>query len=91
MSFTTNDNVLTIEDITTRIVNFYPNPVKDVFFIDGFEHDLIEIYDTKYALVYRGYGRQVDMSAFHNGLYLVKINFVDGTSTVKKIIKESFN
>lgn len=87
VSFTTNDNVLSTIEHETSVVSLYPNPVKDVLFIDGLEFTSIEIYDTKSALVYRGYNQKIDVSELHKGLYLVKINLKDHTYNIKKIIK----
>lgn len=87
ISFTTNDNLLSIIEQATSVVSLYPNPVKDVLFIDGREFTSIEIYDTKLALVYRGYNQKINVSELNKGLYLVKINLKDHTYNVKKIIK----
>ncbi len=87
ISFTTNDDVLSIVEHTTSLVGLYPNPVKDVLFIDGLEFASIEIYDTKSALVYRGNNQKINVSEFHKGLYLVKIKLKDHTYDIKKIIK----
>lgn len=88
VSFTTNDNILSVMVQATRAISLYPNPVKNILFVDAPELASIEIYDTKSALVYRGFDQTVNVSALHLGLYLVKINFKDGSNTIKKIIKE---
>lgn len=89
VSFTTSDNVLSIIERATSLVSLYPNPVKDVLFIDGLEFTSIEIYDTKSVLVYRGgYNQKINVSKLNKGLYLVKINLKDHTYNIKKIIKD---
>jgi len=88
VSFTTNDNVLSIMEQATSVVSLYPNPVKDVLFIDGLEFTSIEIYDTKSVLVYRGYNEKINVSELNKGLYLVKVNLKDHTYNIKKIIKD---
>lgn len=88
VSFTTNDNVLSIIEQATSVVSLYPNPVKDALFIDGPGFTSIEIYDTKSALVYRGYNQKINVSELNKGLYLVKINLKDHTYNIKKIIKD---
>lgn len=88
VSFTTNDNVLSIIEHPTSEVILYPNPVKNVLFIDGQEFTSIEIYDTKSTLVYRGYNQKINISELNKGLYLVKINLKDHTYYIKKIIKD---
>ncbi|WP_434036277.1 T9SS type A sorting domain-containing protein [Formosa sp. 4Alg 33] len=88
VSFTTNDNVLSITDQTTSSVKLYPNPVKDVLFIDGVDVASVEIYDTKSVLVYQGNDENINVSALSKGFYLVKMYSKDGTYTTKKIIKK---
>lgn len=88
VSFTTNDSVLAILEQATSEDNLYPNPVKDVLFIDVREFTSIEIFDTKAALVYRGYDQKINVSELNKGLYLVKINLKDHTYYIKKIIKD---
>lgn len=87
VSFTTSDIVLSIMEYAKNVVSVYPNPVKDVLFIDGPEISVIEIYDTKSAIVHRGYKQKINISELHNGLYFVKINFKDHNYKIKKIIK----
>jgi hypothetical protein len=88
ISFTTDDILLSIVDQDFSKVSLYPNPVKDVLFIEGLEFISVEIYDAKSTLVYRGYDQKINLSKLNKGFYLVKINLKDHTSIVKKIIKE---
>lgn len=87
ISFTTNDNVLSNAEFATSLVRVYPNPVKDMLFIQGLEFTSIEIYDTKPALIYRGYNQKINVSELTKGLYFVKINLKDSTYNIKKVIK----
>ncbi|MDR6302296.1 T9SS type A sorting domain-containing protein [Mesonia maritima] len=87
VSFTTNDNVLSITEKKTSVVTLYPNPVRDVLYINGLAFTSIEIYDTKCSLVYRGYNEKINVSALNQGIYLVKVNLKDATYNLKKIIK----
>ena len=87
VSFTTNDNVLSIIEQATSEVTLYPNPVTEMLFIDGLEFTSIEIYNTNSKLVFRGYTEKINISELNKGLYLVKINLKDHTSNIKKIIK----
>ena len=68
-------------------INVYPNPVKDVLYIDNSEFTSIEIYDSRSALVYRGYNENINVSELNTGLYFVKVNLKDNTYNIKKIIK----
>jgi len=88
ISFTTNDILLSIIDQDVTVVSLYPNPVKDVLFIEGLEFTSVEIYDAKSTLVYRGYNQKINLSKLNKGFYLVKINLKDHTYNIKKIIKD---
>jgi hypothetical protein len=88
ISFTTNDILLSIIDQDFSVVNLYPNPVKDVLFIEGLEFTSVEIYDVKSTLVYRGDNQKINLSKLNKGFYLVKINLKDHTYIIKKIIKD---
>ena len=88
VSFTTNDNVFSITDQQMSVISLYPNPVRDVLFIDDPEFVSIEIYDTKSALVFSSYNQKTNISELNKGLYLVKINLKDHKYEIKKIIKD---
>jgi len=62
ISFTTNDILLSIIDQDFSVVNLYPNPVKDVLFIEGLEFTSVEIYDVKSTLVYSGDNQKINLS-----------------------------
>ncbi len=87
MSFSTNDNVLSTEKQKNNAVSIYPNPVKDILFMEFLEFTSVEIYDSKSSLVYRGFDKKINISRLNKGIYLVKINLKDHTYNIKKIIK----
>lgn len=89
ISFTTNDNELSILEHETNVVNLYPNPVKSVLFInmDNLEFTTVEIYDTKSTLVYQGSNKKINVAKLPKGIYFVKVILKDYTYTIKKIIK----
>lgn len=62
ISFTTNDNLLSLPDLTTQDIRLYPNPTIDLFFIEGTAFTLVEIYDTKSTLLYTGHSQMIDVS-----------------------------
>ncbi|WP_127844133.1 T9SS type A sorting domain-containing protein [Psychroflexus aestuariivivens] len=88
ISFSTNDDLLSIEDLSINRVSLYPNPVKDILIIDGVEFVSVEIYDTNARLIYHSDSQKVDISHLNKGVYLVKVNFNDYTYHVQKIIKD---
>ncbi|MBJ7880193.1 T9SS type A sorting domain-containing protein [Gelidibacter salicanalis] len=87
VSFTTNDKILSLIEPTINTVGLYPNPVKNIFYIDVQQFASVEMYDIKSKLVYRGNKQEIDVSKFNSGLYLLKIYLNDHTHIVKKIIK----
>ncbi len=75
-----------------QIINIYPNPVKDVLFIENYENigiQKITIYDIlgKVVLIEKNSFNQVDLSVLKNGVLFVNIKTENGILT-KKIIKE---
>ena len=89
IGFSTSDITLSLEsDSIKEEVVLYPNPVNDFLNIRGNDIVLVEVYDTKSILLYKGQPAFIDMSVFSEGLYFVKINSMDGTSSIKKILKK---
>jgi hypothetical protein len=88
ISFSTNDNILSIEEQAANFISLYPNPVGEELIIDVLEFASIEIYDAKSALVYKGATKRVNVSELNKGFYLVKIILKDQTYITKKIIKD---
>ena len=89
ISFATTDTLLAIQNENPQNdVVAYPNPVFYYLTIDTLNSSSIELFDAKAMLIYKGNGNKVDMSHFSNGLYMVKINFKDGTFSIKKVIKK---
>lgn len=87
VSFTTNDNVLSIKELSTNVDSLYPNPVKDVLNINSLEFTSIEIYDTRSVIVYQGHNKKINISELDTGVYLVKLNLKNNIYIIKKIIK----
>ena len=88
ISFSTNDEVLSLAEDLVNNFNLYPNPVKDILNIDGIEFISFEIYDTTYRLVYQSFSQKANISTLIKGMYLVKINLTNQVYKIKKIIKE---
>ncbi|MDR2205852.1 MAG: T9SS type A sorting domain-containing protein [Flavobacteriaceae bacterium] len=83
-------SVLAVSDVTKSSVNVYPNPTKDIINItsDKKVSDVV-VYDLsgKSVKIVKA-TTSVDIQSLEKGIYIVKINFADGTSESKKIIKE---
>ncbi|MGK0253732.1 MAG: hypothetical protein ACI9OE_001209 [Mariniflexile sp.] len=89
ISFSTNDVALSVDliDLEQDVV-LYPNPVSNVLHIKNKQVNLVEIYDTKFTKLYSGFNRNIDMSHFSNGVYIVKINLNNDVRVIKKIVKK---
>ena len=73
-----------------RVSDFeiYPNPTKDYFSITSY--DLIEsteIYDLQGRFIlHDNRSKSIDVSAWNNGIYIVKVHFNNGSINTKKLI-----
>jgi len=82
------DCSLGVNDITKSAIQIYPNPVKDKFIIDtNNKIENIEIYSQTGQLLKTVKSKEVNISNFPKGNYLVKIK-TDKDNINQKIIKE---
>lgn len=88
ISFSTNDEVLSTIHHSTDTVSLYPNPVKNILFIDVPEFTSVEVYDVTSKLIFRRHSQKLDFSQLHEGLYILKIHLADGAYVIKKVIKK---
>jgi hypothetical protein len=90
---TITDNVLSIdnEKKTNDLLNVYPNPVNDLLSISGnfgVLNDLsVEIYDTTGRLIKSANDAQIIVEELNAGIYIVKINLVNGEVVTRKFVK----
>jgi hypothetical protein len=88
------DYYISTEQISESNYEIYPNPVKDMLFVNlesNFDNT-IEIISTDGRIIYKNYqsGNQtlnIDVSSFKSGLYIVRMQSENGVN-VKKIIIE---
>lgn len=78
---------LGINDVDQTSVNVYPNPTTGRFHItaEGFEN--VEVYDVTGRNVMNTDQSVIDLSAFANGVYTLRVNTVMGSS-MQKIVKK---
>ncbi len=88
ISFSTNDEVLSMEEQPINSIFIYPNPVKNILNIDAIGFVSVEIYDINAKLVYYTDNKKADISHLNNGIYFVKLNYPDFIYQIKKIIKD---
>jgi hypothetical protein len=65
----------------------YPNPVRDILFVKGEKIMDISVYDMTGQVIIQIIDRQVDLSGLKAGMYLIKLEDVDGTG-LYKILKQ---
>jgi hypothetical protein len=82
--------IMAVSNVTKSSVNIYPNPVKDVINITSDKNvSSVTIYDLSGKSVKTSKAAaSVNIQNLEKGTYVVKINFADGTSESKKIIKD---
>jgi len=89
IAFSTNDIALSFGDSSPKNnIVLYPNPVNDFLYIKNVEVNSVQVFDMKLAQLYRGNTSYINMSAFSKGVYMIKINFDNDYSIIKKIVKE---
>ncbi|MDR2204927.1 MAG: T9SS type A sorting domain-containing protein [Flavobacteriaceae bacterium] len=82
----TSDCLMATQEVSANKILVYPNPVKDVLYIQRFDsaqRDKAEIYDMSGKKVKTFNGNSVNVSNLQKGMYILKI---DGQTV--KFIKE---
>lgn len=86
--------VISIQDLTGIEENLkqtlaYPNPFKNkIFFQDNRKIELIQIKSIEGKVIYRGNCKPtIDMSNFINGIYIVKLSYIDNREENLMMIK----
>lgn len=80
---------LSLESFNTTAFTIYPNPVTDVATIEtkGLEIKAVTVVNTLGQTVFKGTSDKVDMSQLQSGIYMVKVQFDNNQTAVKKIVK----
>ena len=83
-----NSSNLYIENITYSLTNIFPNPVKNTLYISGDSNNYnIKVYSLLGQIVITDYNvNKVDVSSLTKGIYIIKINDENSTTT-KRFIK----
>jgi hypothetical protein len=83
VAFFSSDGV----DEMEQIYSVYPNPAKDLVRIEGLESSEVRIYNTLGQLVSVNHGtNEISVRDSPNGVYLLRITDVDGSSFTSRII-----
>lgn len=84
------DNSLSIADFEIKPNIYIINPTNGILVIQSNQSiNSLEIYDLKGSLLLKPkHINYIDISDFNNGMYLLKINFGNNFSIIKKIVKK---
>lgn len=84
------DETLGTEDFKASMVSIYPNPATDVVTIEAYDFGIkaVTLTNTLGQTVYTGTTDKVDMSQLQTGIYIIKVQFDNNQSVVKKIMKK---
>ena len=84
-----SDASLSIESINFTNIRLFPNPTSSQLLIDYDGEIEVAIYNMQGQLLLTTYDKKIDMSAFHNAIYVLIINdYVNNTTNTYKIIKQ---
>jgi len=86
----TSSNLATNEnDFSKNVVKIYPNPAKDFINIASKkEINLIEILDQSGKIIAESKELKINVSHLSKGVYILKIKFSNGSSSIQKMIKQ---
>lgn len=69
--------------------NIYPNPADSVLNVDSeTEIKSVEIYNIQGQVVLSSFDKQINISGLSSGMYLVRVEDVNGNSLTQKVIKK---
>jgi hypothetical protein len=88
-----NDKLTGIEDQSSaKEVALYPNPANNRIFIKATAPAQIEIYNAIGEMLqtvkYDTQAVEINVSSFSTGVYFAKIQFADGSNSIKQFVKE---
>ena len=82
-------NLTGVEDNSATTVNIYPNPADNKIFVDGVDVQTVEVYNSVGQMVASVGGASgktgVDVAAFDNGVYFVRVVVSDGSIITRKV------
>lgn len=87
-SYITVSTSTAVENLTEKIISFFPNPTSGILNIETNKDFELELYSTTGSLLIKTKNKNsIDLSSLNNGLYILTIKFDDKVLT-NKIIKE---
>lgn len=80
---------LSTAEVEARNTKIYPNPTKGLVNIKTTKKiDSVSVFDSAGKKVLNSKNMDIDISTFAKGVYMMTVNFSDGTKVEKKVIKE---
>ncbi len=88
ITFRFTENTTSTNELNGETVNVFPNPAKSSLIIQtNAEISAVELFDLTGKIVYRSLKVEIiDVSAFENGSYFLKVVDTDGKSQLEKIV-----
>lgn len=87
-----NIETIGVEDIDYKTVKLYPNPVKDLLWINSSKSiESVKIFNNIGQILYLStYTNYINLSNFNSGIYIIELKFFDQSQSGirKKIIKQ---
>ena len=77
-----------VDETTFPTVNVYPNPTRDILYVEGENITNIQIYNALGQLIVTTTNKDIPVSSYSNGLYTVSITFADGRILTRKVMVE---
>lgn len=86
--FLVEEQTLSIQDNQTNNIIFYPNPVKELLNITSLKPvKEIQLFDLKGAsTIINKDDSTINLSQYHNGMYILKITYLDQTKSYNKLL-----
>ena len=81
------DGTLSSDEYQTSTISIFPNPVKDVLFLENSENVEYQIYDMTGKNILKGINNHINITSLEKGIYIIKIVKEDKIIT-EKFIKE---
>lgn len=78
----------TMDENTEKTSLVAPNPIDNMLSIISDEMASVTVYNATGRILVKTTDRQIDMSAFRSGIYIVSITFNDGKCHLEKVIKK---
>jgi len=84
-----NLNSLSVDVFSNSNIRVYPNPFKDLIYIESNEKVTIELYSVEGKKIGQFLGNRLDGKELSNGIYFIKIfNHLNELISIQKIIKQ---